>query len=247
MQFEDEKITVNLDRSYLTSPKTAFSHSKQLVQKGQVKSKWITPLGHDKSVHPCIPNAFDFMCCPRSMQNGSAKVRLGHIGSKVRRILSVAPFPVLISSPVYKPWRRIAVFYEGSEATADLLHLGLQIGEISRFPIDIFSPSKTDANKCLSRIMPENSETPRYTCQPYDTKHFIESLYAVSYEALVIVKCSTDRLIRAHASAMEKIQSTIPNNLLIVGPKYRPRFRLSEALERFDRKPGKQNVTATVH
>ena len=252
MQFDNDTIPVDLDRSYRAYSATAFSHSKELVQRCKVKSKWITPDSYPKSTQPCIQKAFDFMCCPRNMQQGSVKIRLGHIGSKVRRIISAAPFPVLLSSPVYKPWKRIAVFYEVASASADVLQLGLKLAQVTKFPLDVFTPQQSDGDKHLKSVAhsggsPKAAEKSSFTCHQYDPRHFTENLYEVSPEALVIVKCSTKGVIRAQASTMEMIQSTVPNNLLIVGPKYQPRFGLADVLEQFNRTKRNHRVAATTH
>ncbi len=54
------------------------------------------------------------MCCPRSISDMSSKIGLGYIGPRVRRIVKSARFPVLITSPAYREWQRIAVFFGGS-------------------------------------------------------------------------------------------------------------------------------------
>ena len=231
MQLDNDIIPVDLDQSYLTSPETAVSNSTELVERHQVKCEWINAERYAKSTFPCIRNTFDFMCCSRSIQNGSAKIRLGHIGSKVRRILSTAPFPLLISSPVYKPWHSITAFFEDWDTSGDVLQLGLRLSQTSGLPMDIFTSKEGNGDRPpksgLQAIdVREDLAKLRCTWHQYDTQNFVENLYKVSHEALVVVKCSGKRGIREYSSTMEKIQSTIPNNLLIVGPKYRPRSKM---------------------
>ena len=56
----------------------------------------------------------------------------------------------------------------------------------------------------------------------FDEGKFETNLYAVPHDALVILGAYGHGLIRnlVFGSKMENIQSTIPNNLLIVGPNY---------------------------
>jgi nucleotide-binding universal stress UspA family protein len=49
-----------------------------------------------------------------------------------------------------------------------------------------------------------------------------ENLYAIPHDSLVVLGAFGHGLIRdlVFGSKMEKIQSTLPNNLLVVGPNY---------------------------
>ncbi len=62
------------------------------------------------------PCGFNKHNCKRefSWSDLSSKIGLGYIGPRVRRIVKCARFPVLIATPVFKPWTRLAVFFGGS-------------------------------------------------------------------------------------------------------------------------------------
>lgn len=114
MYFENDVVQVDLDDSYLTSPETSMEHARQLTESGGVTPGFLKPRHYTASTLPDIPVNFDIMCCPRSISDLSAKIGLGFIGSKVRKIIKVASFPVLITSPVFKEWKSVMVFFGGS-------------------------------------------------------------------------------------------------------------------------------------
>jgi len=56
----------------------------------------------------------------------------------------------------------------------------------------------------------------------FDKGRFSENVYAVPHEALVVVGAYGHGLVKelVFGSMMEKIQTLVPNNMLIVGPRY---------------------------
>jgi len=60
----------------------------------------------------------------------------------------------------------------------------------------------------------------------FEKRNFEENLYKVPHDALVILGAYRHSLIKniVFASKMEKMQSTLPNNLLIAGPNYTERI-----------------------
>ena len=111
MYFDNDIVQIDLDKSYLSSPETAINHASELVKKMRVTAEFLEVENCSKSKVPDIKPNFDFMCCPRSISDQSSKIGLGHIGPKVRQILNSARFPVLLTSPGFKEWHSIAVFF----------------------------------------------------------------------------------------------------------------------------------------
>ncbi|HCY84974.1 MAG TPA: universal stress protein UspA, partial [Desulfobacteraceae bacterium] len=109
--FDKDTVQVDLDRSYLTSAETAKQNAEQLFEEMGISPSFYTPKNYTASTLPDISTRFDYLCCPRSVSDVSSKIGLGHIGARVRRIIQHARFPVLITSPVFKPWKRIAVLF----------------------------------------------------------------------------------------------------------------------------------------
>ncbi len=227
MYFENDVVQVDLDQSYLNDPDTAVSHMEQLLEKAKIKPERFTPKNYTASTLPDIPTRFDFMCCPRSISDLSSKIGLGYIGPRVRRIIQVARFPVLITSPVYKPWQTIAVFFGGSANAVKALRLGIRIAKITGMPLDIYTQvGKKTPSGYRSIVQDKGLEKPLESVLNqwtfFEKGRFEDNLYDVPHDALVVLGAYGHGIIRdiMFGSMMEKIQSTISNNLLIAGPNY---------------------------
>ena len=231
MYFENDVVQIDLDNSYLTDPTTAEAHARELIEEAGVRATFFTPKYFTASTLPDIPTDFDFMCCPRSISDLSSKIGLGYIGPRVRRIVGTARYPVIITSPVFKPCQSITVFFGGSINAVKAFRLGLNIARESGLPIDLFTQSEgrmqADYRQGieaagLSQALEQNVRHWYF----FESGRLEENLYNVAHDALVVVGAFGHGLIRdlLFGSKMETIQSVLPNNLLIVGPKYSARF-----------------------
>ena len=228
MYFENDVVQVDLDASYLTSPGTAIEHVK--AAHGGKRSGGRFPGAqklHCASTLPDVPPDVDFMSCPRSISDLSSKIGLGYIGPRVRRIVRAACFPVLLTSPVYKPWTSIAVFFGGSVNAFKALKLGLRIQRMTGMPLRIFTRSEgKDPDTYWETVRERRLEQEIRQCGAewhfWDKGTDEENFYDVPHDALVILGAFGHGLIRdfVFGSTMEKVQSVISNNLLIVGPGY---------------------------
>lgn len=227
MYFENDVVQVDLDDSYLISKDTALEHVAEILEQKNIKSDFIKPQNFTASTLPDIPINFDFMCCPRSISDLSSKIGLGYIGPRVRWIVKSAHFPVLITSPNYKKWISISIFFGGSANALNAIKLALRISRTANMPLDVFtqlgkkSPDyykQIIKNKDLEDALNQNLRKWYF----FDKGNFEENLYNVPHNSLVIVGAYGHGLIKEmlFGSKMEKIQSIISNNLLIVGPKY---------------------------
>jgi hypothetical protein len=227
MYFENDVVQVDLDPSYLNDPDTAVTHVETLLQAENFKPDLFKPKNYTASTLPDIPTNFEFMCCPRSISDLSSKIGLGYIGPRVRRIIQAARFPVLITSPVYKPWQRIAVFFGGSSNAVNALRLGIRIAKLTGMDLDVYTqvgkhtPPEYRAivkDRGLQKQM--DSVLGKWTF--FEKGRFEDNLYEVPHDALIVLGAYGHGIIRdiMFGSMMEKIQSTISNNLLIAGPKY---------------------------
>jgi len=227
MYFENDVVQVDLDSSYLTSPETALKHATELVEKAGIEPRFLDPKHFTASTLPDIQINFDYMCCPRSVSDLSSKIGLGYIGPKVRRIVKSARFPVLIASPVYKNWQSIMVFFGGSANAVSALKLGLRVARVSGLPLDLFTQMERRPRKTYEAIIEKENlkaELDRYLNKWhfFENGVFEENLYEVPHDALVVLGAYGHGLIKTilFGSKMEKIQSTISNNLLLAGPNY---------------------------
>jgi hypothetical protein len=231
MYFDNDVVQIDLDESYLTDPKTASQHATELLTQGGIKPRFLTPKNFTASTLPDIPTHFDIMCCPRSISNLSSKIGLGYIGPRVRRIVKSARFPVLITSPAYKEWHSIVVFFGGSANAVNALRLGFQISRLTGMPLDIFTQVEKGQMKKYEQVI-ENENLQKDIAHQVNQWHkfkkgkFDANLYAVPHDALVVLGAYGHGLIKdiIFGSKMEIIQSTITNNLLISGPNYTATF-----------------------
>ena len=227
MYFENDVVQIDLDDSYLTSPETALKHAKELLDQGKIKARFLEPKNYTASTLPDISTNFDFMCCPRSISDLSSKIGLGYIGPRVRRIVNSARFPVLITSPVFKKWRSIAVFFGGSANAINALKLGFRISRASEMPLSVYTHMENASKESYEEIIKNENleeEMDRYVTEwhMFERGKFEENIYDVPHDALVVLGAYGHGLIINifFGSKMEKIQSTITNNLLIAGPNY---------------------------
>lgn len=228
MYFENDVVQIDLDASYLTAPDTARAHAVEIVRSlGLPEPNFIEPKNFTASTLPDIPVNFDFMCCPRTISDLSSKIGLGYIGPRVRRIVQSARFPVHIASAVYKPWNSIAVMFGGSANAINAFRLGVRLSRLSGLQLDVYTQLGNHSldhykdivkKKNLSRDMDQNVRK----WEAFDAGDFSENLYTIPHDALVVLGAYGHGVIKEmlFGSMMEKVQSVLPNNLLIVGPKY---------------------------
>lgn len=228
MYFDNDVVQIDLDESYLSSPATAEEHAVELLKQGEIEPVFFDPKNFTASTLPDVPTDFDFMCCPRSISDLSSKIGLGYIGPRVRRIVRSAHFPVLITSSVFKPWHSIGVFFGGSSNAVNALKLGFRMSRESGFPLDVFTQAERRKKEAYEEIIKKEGledDMKKYVRKwhLFDTGKFDENLYNVPHNALVIMGAFGHGLVKDifFGSKMEKIQSVVPNNMLIVGPKYR--------------------------
>lgn len=225
MYFPNDAIQIDLDSSYLTSPETAKHHACELFDEMGFKPSFFAPRSFTASTLPDIPTNFDYFCCPRSVSDLSSKIGLGHIGPKVRRIIKQAPFPVLLTSLVFKPWKSIAVFFGGSTNARKALQMGLKIAMVSKLPMDIYTLREKKSQGYYENIIKESDLAEPVSqflrdWHYYEKSEFDAMLYDVPHDAMIVLGAYGHGVIKdlLFGSKMEKIQSTVTNNLLITGP-----------------------------
>jgi len=220
--FRDEVVQVDLDRSYLHQPETARDNAEALLQLGPpLTTRFFQAEKYTGTGLPDLPTGYGMMTCPRSMSDQTSRIGLGFIGSKVRRILQTAPFPVLIPSPVYKPWTRLAVLYGGSDAAAGAVRLALNIQQRCNVELNVFSMG--NCKELVSRMeaqgLPE--ELAGKNWQVFEGGKIEDHLNRIPHDALVVLGAYGHGPIKAlFGSTMETIQAGLPNNLLVTGPNF---------------------------
>lgn len=226
MYFEHDAVQVDLDGSYLTSPDTSEAHARELAAENGIEPTFLRPKNFTASQLPDIQTNFSYMCCPRSISDLSSKIGLGHIGPKVRRIIKSAAFPVLITSSVFKPWQSITVFFGGSANSGKALRWGLHLKKITGLPLDVFTymdgqPEDYFEERLKSDGFSEDFAQHVRQWHKIRDKSFEEALYQVPHDAVLVIGAYGHGLIKEliFGSKMELVQSWMPNNMLLVGPK----------------------------
>ena len=227
MYFENDVVQVDLDRSYLTSPDTALMNAGAIVEQGGLEAEFLEPKDFPASSLPALPVNFDYMSCPRSISDRSPRIGFGHIGPKVRHLVNAARFPVLMPSSAYKEWHSVAVFFEGSANSVNVLRLGLNISTACNIPLDIFTQVESDTADTYEEAIKDSGldgqvknsvrEWHRFEMGKLD-----DNLYAVPHDALVVFGIYGHHPLKQifGGSKLERICAALPNNFLIVGPKH---------------------------
>lgn len=225
MYFESDVVTVGLDNSYLRSPETAPAHVKEILAEVGVRHHSLEPKDFTAPNLPDIPVDFEFMCCPRSISDLSSKVGLGYIGPRVRRIIKQASFPVLVPTSVFKPWKRVVAFYGGSKRADVALSIAAELAERAALPLMLFTQAAGKPRSFYEERLQasgrakvlERSGTDWIFCEKGQLQ---EHLMKVPHDSLLVLGAYGHGLIRDFfGSFTEKVQTIMPNPLLIVGPK----------------------------
>lgn len=222
LYFDSEVVQVDLDSSYLTDPDSAKGHIQEILALYQMKYSLVKPTGKSASTLPDLPIHFSLMTCPRSMSDDTRKISLGMIGTKVRRIVQTAHFPIYLPSPVFKPWTRLSVLYGGSENAAGALRLAMEINRVSNAPLQIFGQG--DRGEFETQLLSQGfseEQIKSFDWQFWAAGDIVEQLYNIPHDSLVLLGAYGKGLIREtlFGSTMEKVQSNLPNSMIVVGPK----------------------------
>jgi len=229
MYFEHEVVTVDLDRAFLRDPGTAKQHAEDIIREGGLVPHFIEPKGFTASTLPDLPVDYRYMTCPRTISNLSAKIGLGYIGPRVRNIIRSAGFPVFIPTPVYKEWKRIVVFFGGSQNAIKALQYGIEIATVSGFPLILFTQGEDKDLRYYEGEIKEAGLFEKLEMLGYDWLFFDSgelqiNLYEVPHDSLAIVGAYGHGVMKEvlFGSKMEEIQTVLPNSMLIVGPNCTP-------------------------
>ncbi|MGD8452553.1 MAG: universal stress protein [Phycisphaerae bacterium] len=229
LRFGTTEVIVFLDQSYLFSPDTARAHAAEVLDGTGVKYEFVTPAVCAARDLPELPPDFQFMGCPRVVSAQSGRIGLGHIGPKVRSIVKHAPFPVLIPSMTCKRWKSVAAFFGGSPLGANAIKLALSVADQARVPCTVFTQlhgtTRAECEKSLADAgLADRVGGPDVHWTQFEHGTLEENLWAVPHDALVVIGAAGHRLIQelVFGSNLEKVQSTLPNPLLVMGPQWKP-------------------------
>jgi len=227
LYFEHDAVQVDLDESYLRNQQSAEYECTMLARSMGQEPQIIDPAGYTATSLPDLPTDCNYMTCPRVISDKTSKIGLGHIGPAVRRIVCVAPFPVLIPSSVFKPWQSLVALFGGSETSVKALKLALALSRKCGKPLDLFTQAKGHSRQHFEDILRQNSLQAEVQAEVrhwhfFEEGEMVDNFMAVPHDALVVLGAFGHGLIRelVFGSVMELAQSVLPNSLLLVGPRY---------------------------
>ena len=225
MYFEYEAVTVHLDKDFLKSPETAEKHVNEIFRQAGLEPDFVEPTSYTASMLPDLPVNFEYMSCPRSIGDLSARMHPGHLEATVRNIVRNAHFPVLIPTTAYTEWKRITVFFDGSEHSIRTMKIGLDISNRSGFPLLVFTHAEQSPRSHFREILEKNELFEGISKKEVEwlffaEGSFIENLHEVPVDSLILAGAYGHGHIKEllFGSRMEEIHTSLPNNMLIVGP-----------------------------
>jgi nucleotide-binding universal stress UspA family protein len=225
MYFENAIATVELDRAFFRSPGTTREYAEDILAVSGADYSFLDALRYTTRQLPDLPTDVDVMCCPRSISDLSTRIGPGHIGPAVRKIIRNAPFPVLLSPTVSKPWTSIVCFFGGSPNAVQALRCAADISGRSGCPLLLLTHAEGRQRSDLERQIPDDlQETVRAGMWIFqEGSDFTEELYLIPHDALAVIGASGHGLAKEvlFGSRLEIVQSVLPNQLLVVGPKVR--------------------------
>lgn len=226
MYFENEVVTVDLDRAFLRDAGTARDHAEAVIRAGGLDPCFLEPKDFTASTLPDLPVDYGYMCCPRSISDLSTKIGLGYIGPRVRNIIRNASFPVLMATPVFKEWKRVVVFFGGSKNAVKAFRIGLQVSRAAGCPLILCTYSRKKPKSHYEETLRDRGlagemETEVSDWLFFEKGEFRTHLYDVPHDALAVVGAYGHGGLReaAFGSKMEQIQTVLPNPMLIAGPR----------------------------
>ncbi len=246
MYFSRRAVTVDLDRGFMNDPQTADEHARAVLDEQGVKYFFYEPLDFTAIELPDIPVALRYMCCPRSISDLSSKVGIGYIGPKVRQIVQNASFPVLVPTPVFKQWNRIVVFFGGSQNAVEAVRAALEIKRATGLPLHLFTKATRKPKAHYEELLEKEGlhatlKTESAKWLFFSKGSFNKVLYEVPSDALIVVGAYGHGAIKEilFGSKMEEIQTTLPNNMLIIGPNCKLRGGVTGAVQKLIERAGK--------
>jgi hypothetical protein len=224
MYFDNAIATIELDSTFLRSPKTAHQHAEQILTGSRLDFSFLEPERFTTRQLPDLSTDFDYMCCPRSISDVSSRISLGHIGPAVRKIIQNARFPVLLPPAVAKRWTSIVCLFDGSPRSVQTLRCAASLVARSRSPLALFTHDPQRSRSDLERMVPGDlREVVRAGTWIFRTGgNLAEELYEIPHDALVVIGARGRGLAREilFGSRLEAVQSVLPNPLLVVGPRF---------------------------
>ncbi len=225
LYFEETTAQVDLDASYLRDPATAEQRVSDITPALPVGMELLEPTGFTTPDLPNVPSDHAFMACPRSMSERSTRIRFGHLGPGVRAIVQAAPFPVLLPTPVFKPWHSVVACFGGSDNSIRAAHLARDLARDAKLSFSLFTfaegKSRGFYEEPLDRAgLLDSVRSGETEWRFVESGSLPDRLFEIPRDSLVVAGAYGHGAVREtlFGSKLETIQTEVPNNLLVVGP-----------------------------
>jgi len=222
LQLDADLLEIPLDRSYNSDPDTARGHAEAALHTGGITPHWVEASHNLASTMPVVQGRFHVMSCPKSLSTPSPSPLPVGLGSRVRRLVRSAPFPLLIPTAPHIPWNSVTVFFAGSQHAVRALLWARVIAESAGLPIQIITHDEPGAARDAERALESNdlleSLGPRW--KVVDSPSFTSLLWEVPRESLVVAGAFGRTGVKAQilGSRTEAMIAHLPNPLFLVGP-----------------------------
>jgi len=222
LQLDADLVEIPLDRSYTLDRESAREHAQQVLEMSGVNPHWVEPSHHLASTMPVIQDRFHVMSCPRSLSAASPVPFPGSLGSRVRRIVRSAPFPLLIPTVPHMDWDSITVFFAGSHHAMTALLWAREIATASGIPLRILTHDEPGAAREAERSLDEAGLLDELgtAWKIVDAPSFTSLLWEVPRTSLVVAGAFGRSGVKAQlfGSRTETILAHLPHPLFLVGP-----------------------------
>lgn len=225
LYFEHSVATVTLDSSYLRDPDTAAARVSEILEEFDIVHQVVEASSLTTPELPNIEGKFELMACPRSMSEITSRIRFGHLGPRVRAIVRMAPFPVLLPTPVFKPWGRVIACYGGSAISIRAIEHARLVSRRAEVPMLLFTHDEGPGRSGYEEMLEGTEIQEKVRSGEVEWifsagKNLAESLYDIPRDALVVSGAYGAGVVREalFGSKLEALQTEVPNNLLVVGP-----------------------------
>ena len=219
LQLEDDLVEIPLDTSYRLDPETARDHALEVVGGFGITPHWVSSTHLLASTMPVVQARYHLMSCPRVLSTAP----VGALGNRVRQLVRVAPFPMVVFPAPALPWDGITVFFGGSAHSLRALGWARALSRHSGLPLRVITHDTGDAvHRCraaleeaglLDEIDPAWSRVA--------ASSFTSLLWDVRPTEMVVAAAFGRSGVKARlfGSRTEMLQAHLPNPLLLVGPR----------------------------
>jgi hypothetical protein len=211
-------VTIDLADERVCRADAAEIHVERILADCHPLTYFYQPTDFTSGVLPGIPNHCAFYAYPTLLNTRPWPFGFAKTALQIRNIARVARRPVFVPGPAAKRWRQVAGIIDESSESDDVVSLAQAIAFRAHVPLTLFSTKDVPAGPLQdgkpARIAPCRLD---------------KDLYAICSESLVVSRACQYPLIWDFLAgdSVRRIQSHLPNPLVVVGPNCQQNLRHS--------------------